>query len=82
MGGTLALAHPKNLERKTKNTMKKQKKVVGYIRVSTDKQMTEGHSLERQAALIRDWSVMKGLILRGIYQDTMSARREGNHLAP
>jgi site-specific DNA recombinase len=45
------------------------KQAIGYIRVSTDKQATEGVSLEAQEAKIRAWADLNDYELVGIYSD-------------
>ncbi len=45
------------------------KQAIGYIRVSTDKQVTEGVSLEAQAAKIRAWADLNDYELIAIYSD-------------
>lgn len=45
------------------------KQAIGYIRVSTDKQVTEGVSLEAQEAKIRAWADLNDYELVGIYSD-------------
>ena len=46
---------------------------VGYIRVSTKGQDGEAGSLEQQAARVRDYALLKGFTLTGIYEDVASA---------
>jgi DNA invertase Pin-like site-specific DNA recombinase len=53
---------------------------VGYIRVSTDMQASEGISLEAQQAAIRQYCELHGLRLLKVYQDVLSggkAQRPG-----
>ena len=45
------------------------KKAIGYIRVSTDKQASEGVSLEAQAAKIRAWAELNDYELVAIHAD-------------
>lgn len=45
------------------------KQAIGYIRVSTDKQATEGVSLEAQEAKIRAWADLNDYELIAIYSD-------------
>ncbi len=45
------------------------KQAIGYIRVSTDKQVTEGVSLEAQEAKIRAWADLNDYELIAIYSD-------------
>ena len=45
------------------------KQAIGYIRVSTDKQATEGVSLEAQAAKIKAWAALNDYQLVAIYSD-------------
>jgi site-specific DNA recombinase len=45
------------------------KQAIGYIRVSTDKQATEGVSLEAQAAKIRAWTAFNDYRLVAIHSD-------------
>lgn len=45
------------------------KQAIGYIRVSTDRQATEGVSLEAQEAKIRAWADLNDYELVGIYSD-------------
>ncbi len=47
----------------------KTKQAIGYIRVSTDKQVTEGVSLEAQEAKIRAWAHLNDYELVAIYRD-------------
>jgi DNA invertase Pin-like site-specific DNA recombinase len=44
-------------------------KAIGYIRVSTTEQLTEGVSLETQRAKITAWAVANDYKLAGIYKD-------------
>ena len=54
-----------------------QKRVVGYIRVSTEKQVGDGHqSLETQEARIRDTVAASGDQLVKIFRDVQSGRRD------
>ena len=46
---------------------------VGYIRVSTKGQDGEAGSLKQQAARVRDYALLKGFRLTGIYEDVASA---------
>ena len=48
------------------------KKAIGYIRVSTDKQASEGVSLEAQAAKIRAWAELNDYELVAIHADNHS----------
>lgn len=53
------------------------KRVVGYIRVSTEKQIGDGHiSLETQESRIRDSVVARGDSLIEIFRDVQSGRRD------
>jgi site-specific DNA recombinase len=45
------------------------KTAIGYIRVSTEKQASEGVSLEAQEARINAWCVANGYELAGVYVD-------------
>ena len=56
------------------------KKVVGYIRVSTQIQATEGDSLNLQEKQIKDLVKFKGWELTGIYKD--AGRSGGNTERP
>ena len=42
---------------------------VGYVRVSTDAQATEGVSLAAQRARIRAWAASRGTMLVAIHAD-------------
>lgn len=53
-------------------------KVVGYIRVSTERQDAEADGLERQAERIRQFCKERGLTLVSIYEDVGSAVADGN----
>lgn len=53
-------------------------RVVGYVRVSTDKQATEGRSLEVQRETIAAYAANNGLTLVGIFED---AGMSGHSLA-
>lgn len=54
-----------------------QKRVVGYIRVSTEKQVGDGHqSLETQEARIRDAVSSAGNLLVRVFRDVQSGRRD------
>lgn len=44
-------------------------KVVGYIRVSTDKQVEEGYGLEAQEHAVRKWAAANGHRVVAIYRD-------------
>ena len=45
------------------------KKVIGYTRVSTNKQVEEGYSMKSQKIQIQDFCKRKGLILIGVLTD-------------
>lgn len=54
-----------------------QKRVVGYIRVSTEKQVGDGHqSLETQESRIRDSVSASGNLLIRVFRDVQSGRRD------
>lgn len=58
------------------------RQAIGYIRVSTDRQATEGISLEAQQAKINAWCELYGYELIAVYQDagitgTSIKKREG-----
>ncbi len=54
-----------------------QKRVVGYIRVSTEKQVGDGHqSLETQESRIRETAVGRGDALVKVFRDVQSGRRD------
>jgi site-specific DNA recombinase len=44
-------------------------RIIGYVRVSTDKQVNEGHSLEGQRTKLEAYAVVMGLDLVGIETD-------------
>ncbi|MFC7494529.1 MULTISPECIES: recombinase family protein [unclassified Nocardioides] len=50
-------------------------KLVGYIRVSTRGQAQEGHSLDAQEALLREWSSLQDHDLLAVIPDVMSSRK-------
>jgi DNA invertase Pin-like site-specific DNA recombinase len=56
-------------KRKTTTTTTDTRRVVGYIRVSTAKQVDAGHSLEAQRAKLDAYCGLYGLELVGIYAD-------------
>lgn len=47
--------------------------VIGYVRVSTEKQNLEDLALKRQSRLIKDFAAARGFDLLGIYDDVGSA---------
>lgn len=49
--------------------MKKDKRAIGYVRVSTDGQARDGVSLEAQKEKIRRWTDDHGYVLEGIVED-------------
>lgn len=51
--------------------------VIGYTRVSSDKQVKEGYSLEDQRALIEKWAADKGHTIVGWYTDEGESGSEG-----
>jgi DNA invertase Pin-like site-specific DNA recombinase len=50
-------------------------RLVGYTRVSTDRQAKEGHSLAGQEATLRDWAERNGHDLPHIIPDVMSGMK-------
>ena len=54
------------------------RKVIGYIRVSTEKQETDTPSLDNQANSIKEWAALNGYELLGTYEDTASGRPDGS----
>ena len=55
------------------------KQAIGYVRVSTEQQATEGVSLEAQAARIRAYAALNELDLAAIYTDAgLSGKRSDN----
>lgn len=40
-----------------------------YVRVSTDKQVTEGYSLEAQETVLRDKAISDGKVVYKVYSD-------------
>lgn len=51
---------------------------VGYVRVSTDQQATEGVSVEAQKARIGAWAEARGLALLETFEDAISGKRADN----
>lgn len=49
------------------------KRGIGYIRVSSDLQATDGHSLDRQLGRLREWCALEGWTLLTVYEDIGSA---------
>lgn len=57
-------------------TVTKQKQFVGYIRVSTERQIGDGHaSLETQESRIREHASASGGVILQIFRDVQSGRR-------
>ena len=55
------------------------KQAIGYVRVSTEQQASEGVSLEAQAARIRAYAALNELDLAAIYTDAgLSGKRSDN----
>lgn len=52
----------------------KMRKAVGYIRVSTDMQATDGLSLDAQTAAIEQYCAMQGFRLVQIHKDVLRNR--------
>ena len=57
---------------------KKTQICVGYCRVSTIEQATNGDSLETQEAAIRQWAKAKGYRVAGIFIEALSGKRADN----
>lgn len=57
---------------KQARTTRKPRAIVGYVRVSTDRQGTDGISLDLQRTAIRDYARRTGLPLVEIYEDVAS----------
>lgn len=56
-----------------------QKTAVGYVRVSTERQATEGVSMEAQEARIRAWAAYQGIELAAVHVDAgLSGGRADN----
>lgn len=55
------------------------RKVIGYVRVSTEQQASEGISLEAQRGKVAAWCEMNGFSLAGLYVDAgLSGKRADN----
>lgn len=55
------------------------KMVVGYVRVSTERQASEGVSMEAQEARIRAWAATQGLEVAAVHVDAgLSGGRADN----
>jgi DNA invertase Pin-like site-specific DNA recombinase len=59
---------------KAKNAQAMGEAVVGYLRVTTDRQSRQGISLQLQETAVREFAVASGLPVIGIYRDVGSAR--------
>src|SRR4051794_2919472 len=56
--------------------------VIGYVRVSTEDQATEGVSLDAQRARIESWCALHGATLRDVHVDAgLSGKRADNRPA-
>ena len=53
----------------------KPRRAVGYVRVSTDMQATDGLSLDAQTAAIEQYCLLHGLKLHSIYKDVISGAK-------
>ena len=53
----------------------KSRRAVGYVRVSTDMQATDGLSLDAQTAAIEQYCLLHGLKLHSIYKDVISGAK-------
>src|SRR4051812_9913592 len=53
----------------------KPRRAVGYVRVSTDMQATDGLSLDAQTAAIEQYCPLHGLKLHSIYKDVISGAK-------
>lgn len=65
------------MEKPKKNKLKAERRIVGYVRVSTIRQVAVGESLERQTDRIREWAGSNDYKLIDIEEDVGSARHEG-----
>ena len=52
------------------------RRAVGYVRVSTDMQATDGLSLDAQQAAIEQYCVLQGYTLVGIHKDVLSGAKD------
>jgi len=64
------------MKKTKKNKQTRKRKMLGYIRVSTEQQVNDGESIERQEARIREWALLNNYELIGIEIDVGSARKE------
>lgn len=62
------------METTYKTTEKTKRRVLGYVRVSTQQQVTDGQSLDDQTARIQEWARLNGYELLGIETDVGSGR--------
>jgi len=58
----------------SQQAMEKPKRVIGYTRVSTDKQMFQGHSINVQREKMENYCRFKGLILVGVLEESKSGK--------
>jgi DNA invertase Pin-like site-specific DNA recombinase len=65
------------MKKPKKNKLKAERRVVGYVRVSTRQQVAVGESIDIQIARIQEWAKLNDYELIGIELDVGSARHEG-----